>query len=657
MAHKHEEEHGHVHTHEHEHEHHEHHDHHAVGCTCGCGHEHHHEHGEGSGRVMIARIAVSLGMLIVFSLLPVQGVGRLVLFLIPYLIAGWDVLKEAVENILHGQVFDENFLMALATVGAFAIGEYPEGVFVMVFYQVGELFQDRAVEKSRTSIAQLMDLCPDSAYVEGEDGTLLQKDPKDIQPGTVIVVKPGEKLPLDGEVLSGTSSLDTSSLTGEAAPRDVAPGAQVLSGCVNLTGLLKITVTKAYEDSTVARILEMVEHAASGKAKTEKFITRFARYYTPIVVLCALALAVIPSLLLGGWSTWLHRALIFLVVSCPCALVISIPLSFFCGIGGASAKGILIKGSNYLEALSRCRVAAFDKTGTLTEGTFQVTALHPAQGVTKEQLLSQAAAAESYSNHPIARSICAALDHPIDTNKVTDTEVLPGKGVRAVVEGKTVYAGSRRLMEELGLSPEEPAGLIGTVVHAAEAGQYLGCILIADHCKADAAQTITGLKRLGVEKTALLTGDAEGAAQAVAQALSLDEVHHSLLPDQKVACMQTLQSEKGKGTLLYVGDGINDAPVLTLADVGIAMGALGSDAAIEAADVVLMDDKPSAVCTAIQIARKTMAIVKENLVFSIGIKVLVMILGAVGLANMWAAALADVGVCVVCVLNGMRALR
>ena len=642
--------HHHEHTHSHDHNH-------TSSCGCGCGHAHGHSHGEKNSRTMGIRIVLSLVLLIGFSFLPVEGAIRFILFLVPYLIAGWDILKEAGENIIHGQVFDENFLMALATVGAFAIGEYPEGVFVMIFYQVGELFQDRAVEKSRASITQLMDLCPDYANVEDEeDGTLLQVDPKLLTPGSVIVVKPGEKIPLDGVIISGASSLDTSSLTGESAPRDVALDDTVLSGCINLTGLLRVKVTKAYEDSTVAKILELVEHSASGKAKTERFITRFARYYTPIVVLCALALAVIPPLFLGDWSGWIHRALIFLVISCPCALVISVPLTFFSGIGGASSQGILIKGSNYLEALSRCEIVAFDKTGTLTVGTFHVDSLHPASGVSEEDLLTKAAAAECYSDHPIALSLRKALGRAIDRNAVTDTEVLAGKGVRAVVKGTTVYAGNRRLMEELGIHPEEET-LRGTLVYVVEDGRYLGCIVIADQCKEDASQAVSGLKHLGVKMTAMLTGDSESSARAIGDVLGLDQVYSSLLPDQKVACMETLMKQKGeKGTLVYAGDGINDAPVLTLADVGIAMGALGSDAAIEAADVVLMEDKPSAICTAIRISRKTMVIVRQNIVFSIGIKALVMVLGAIGIVSMWAAVLADVGVCVVCVLNGMRAL-
>ena len=637
--------HHHEHTHDHGHAP-------SCGCGCGCGHEHE----EKNPRTMVIRIVLSLVLLIGFSLFPVEGAVRFVLFLVPYLIAGGDILKEAGENILHGQVFDENFLMALATVGAFAIGEYPEGVFVMIFYQIGELFQDRAVEKSRASISQLMDLCPDYANVENEDGALVQIDPKLLAPGAVIVVKPGEKIPLDGVVISGASSLDTSSLTGESAPRDVALDDTVLSGCINLTGLLKVKVTKAYGESTVAKILELVENSASGKAKTERFITRFARYYTPIVVLCALALAVIPPLFLGNWSVWINRALIFLVVSCPCALVISVPLTFFSGIGGASSRGILIKGSNYLEALSRCEIVAFDKTGTLTEGTFHVSSLHPARGVEEEELLAKAAAAECYSDHPIAQSLRKALGRDIDRNMVTDTEVLAGKGVRAVVDGKTVYAGNHRLMDELGVRTEDDAS-VGTLVYAVEEDRYLGCIVISDQCKEDAPQAVSDLKGLGVKITAMLTGDSESSAREVASALGLDQVYSSLLPDQKVTCMESLLKKKGeKGTLAYVGDGINDAPVLTLADVGIAMGALGSDAAIEAADVVLMDDKPSTLCTAIRISRKTMEIVRQNIVFSIGIKVLVMILGALGIANMWAAVLADVGVCVVCVLNGMRAL-
>ena len=625
------------------------HDHHDHGPSCGCGHDH--EHGEESPKVMLVRILLSLVLLVVFCLLPVCGLWRLPLFLIPYLIAGYDVLKRAGENLFRGHVLDEAFLMALATVGALAIGEYPEAVFVMVFYQIGELFQDRAVDRSRDSIAALMDLCPDTAHVEGESG-LETADPRTLQPGTVLVVKPGERVPLDGVILSGTSSLNTAALTGESLPRAVGEGDAVLSGCVNGEGLLRVSVTKAYEDSTVARILDMIDHAARGKAKSEKWITRFARYYTPVVVLCALALAILPPLILGGWAVWLNRALVFLVVSCPCALVISVPLTFYCGIGGASRKGILIKGSQYLEALARCGTAVFDKTGTLTNGAFQVSGVFPADGTTEEELLTLAASAERYSTHPIAQSLREAAGERGERSAVEETEVLPGKGVRAVVNGKAVWVGNLRLLSDLGLQGEDRPG---TVVLVAAEGRYLGCLTISDRCKADAAETVQGLKALGVGQCVLLTGDSESAAGEVARALGMDRYRASLLPDQKVTEVEALLQE-GKGSLLYVGDGINDAPVLTLADVGIAMGAFGSDAAIEAADVVLMEDRPSGVCAAVRLARRTMEIVRQNVVLSIGVKLAVMVLGGLGLAGLWAAVFADVGVCVLCVLNGMRAM-
>ena len=579
-----------------------------------------------------------------------------VLYLVPYLLIGWDVLWKAVRNIAHGQVFDENFLMAIATVGAFATGEYAEAVFVMLFYQVGELFQSYAVGKSRQSIASLMDIRPDYANVE-QDGELVQVDPDEVEVGDTIVIKAGERVPLDGVILEGRSTLDTAALTGESLPREVEAGDDVISGCVNLSGLLKVRVTKAFEESTVAKILDLVENATSKKAKAENFITKFARYYTPSVVVAAVLLAVLPPLLGGGdWGKWFHQALVFLVISCPCALVISVPLSFFGGIGGASRAGILVKGGNYLEVLADTQIVVFDKTGTLTKGVFNVTAIHPDQ-CDEDRLLEVAALAESYSDHPISRSLKEAYGKDIDNSRVTDVEEIAGHGVRAKVDGVEVCVGNDKLMESIGVA-WHPCHRVGTTVHVESQGVYLGHIVISDEVKEDAAQAIADLKAIGVRKTVMLTGDAQAVGEDVAQRLGLDEVHAQLLPADKVDRVEALLQEKtGKGRLAFVGDGINDAPVLSRADLGIAMGGLGSDAAIEAADVVLMDDKPSKIAVAIRVARKTLRIVRQNIVFALGVKLLVLALGAVGLANMWEAVFADVGVSVIAILNAMRALR
>ena len=579
-----------------------------------------------------------------------------VLYLVPYLLIGWDVLWKAVRNIAHGQVFDENFLMAIATVGAFATGEYAEAVFVMLFYQVGELFQSYAVGKSRQSIASLMDIRPDYANVE-QDGELVQVDPDEVEVGDTIVIKAGERVPLDGVILEGRSTLDTAALTGESLPREVEAGDDVISGCVNLSGLLKVRVTKAFEESTVAKILDLVENATSKKAKAENFITRFARYYTPSVVVAAVLLAVLPPLLGGGdWGKWFHQALVFLVISCPCALVISVPLSFFGGIGGASRAGILVKGGNYLEVLADTQIVVFDKTGTLTKGVFNVTAIHPDQ-CDEDRLLELAALAESYSDHPISRSLKEAYGKDIDNSRVTDVEEIAGHGVRAKVDGVEVCVGNDKLMESIGVA-WHPCHRVGTTVHVESQGIYLGHIVISDEVKEDAAQAIADLKAIGVRKTVMLTGDAQAVGEDVAQRLGLDEVHAQLLPADKVDRVEALLQEKtGKGKLAFVGDGINDAPVLSRADLGIAMGGLGSDAAIEAADVVLMDDKPSKIAVAIRVARKTLRIVRQNIAFALGVKLLVLALGAVGLANMWEAVFADVGVSVIAILNAMRALR
>ena len=577
-------------------------------------------------------------------------------FLIPYLVIGWDVLWRAVRNIAHGQIFDENFLMAIATVGALCIGEYAESVFVMLFYQVGELFQSYAVGRSRKSIAELMEIRPDYANVE-RDGTVEQVDPDEVAVGETIVIKAGERVPLDGVVLEGRSDLDTAALTGESLPREVQSGDDVISGCVNLTGLLKVRVTRAFEESTVSKILDLVENAGSKKAKAENFITKFARYYTPTVVLAAVALALLPPLVGAvGWSESLHRALIFLVISCPCALVISVPLSFFGGIGGASKAGVLVKGGAYLEVLARAQIVVFDKTGTLTKGVFNVTAVHPEQ-CGEDRLLELAALAESWSEHPISRSLREAYGKEVDASRVTDVEEHSGRGVHAKVDGQEIWVGNDKLMDAIGVS-WHPCHRVGTTVHVAAKGEYLGHIVISDEVKEDAAQAVTDLKALGVAKTVMLTGDAKAVGESVAAQLGLDEVHTQLLPADKVDQVEALLSEKtGKGCLAFVGDGINDAPVLSRADIGIAMGGLGSDAAIEAADVVLMDDKPSKIAVAIRIAQKTLVIVRQNIVFALGVKALVLVLGAVGEANLWEAVFADVGVSVIAILNAMRAMQ
>ena len=605
-------------------------------------------------RILLAAV-LSLCVFLATVFLELPWFLQLALWLAPYLVIGHDVLKKAVLGIKNGEVFDENFLMAIATVGAMACGEYGEGVAVMLFYQVGELFQSYAVGKSRRSIAALMDIRPDSANLEGEDGCLSAVDPEEVAVGSVIVVRPGEKVPIDGRVLSGESSLNTAALTGESRPRTVRPGEEVISGCVNGDGLLRIETTKPYGESTVAKILELVENSSLKKAKVENFITKFARYYTPAVCFAALALAVLPPLVLGGgWVTWLMRALTFLVISCPCAVVISIPLTFFGGIGGASRCGILVKGGNYLEALAHTGVAVFDKTGTLTKGVFAVTRLSPAPGVAEKDLLHTAALAESYSSHPISKSLREAA--PDASGEVSDVQEIAGHGVKALVNGRTVLAGNARLMEQSGVA-FTPAEGAGTVVYVARDGTFLGTVLISDEEKPTARKAIAALKAQGV-RTVMLTGDAPAVAEKVAEGLGLDEVHAGLLPADKVEWVETLLNSKPAGkNLTFVGDGINDAPVLMRADVGIAMGALGSDAAIEAADVVLMDDDPAKLVTAMSIARKCMAIAYENIVFALVIKALFLLLGALGIANMWWAVFADVGVMVLAVLNAARMLQ
>ena len=603
----------------------------------------------------LIRIILSGVLLVVAYLLPLSGWWRLPAFAVPYLLVGYDVLWGAVRNIGHGQIFDENFLMSIATIGAFALQEFPEAVFVMLFYQVGELFQSYAVGKSRRSISQLMDICPDYANIR-RDGELVQVEPDEVQIGDVIVIKPGEKVPLDGVVVGGSSSLDTAALTGESLPRSIGEGDDVISGCVNLEGLLEVRVTKEFGQSTVSRILELVENSAAKKAKTENFITKFARFYTPCVVIAAVLLAILPPLFGGEWGEWIERALIFLVISCPCALVISVPLSFFGGIGGASRLGILIKGGNYFEALAKAETVVFDKTGTLTKGVFKVTALHP-ENCTKEELIETAALAESYSDHPIARSVKEAYGKAINAtvqSRVADVRELAGRGISAVIDGKQVYAGNDKLMKEAGV-PCHPCHKVGTSVHVAAEGVYLGHIVISDEIKEDAKTAIELLKAAGVNKTVMLTGDETAVGEAVAEELGLDQAYTKLLPADKVERVEALLGEKS-GSLLFVGDGINDAPVLSRADVGVAMGGMGSDAAIEAADVVLMDDKPSKIAAAVKIAKKTMGIVWQNIFFALGVKLIVLVLGALGLANMWAAVFADVGVSVLAVLNAMRTM-
>ena len=612
---------------------------------------------------VLYQIIASVVLIVILRLLPAFPTPvELVLYLIPYLVVGWDVLRKALLGIKNRQPFDECFLMAVATVGAFALGDYVEGCAVILFYQIGELFQSVAVGKSRQSISSLMDIRPDYANIEGEDGKLEQVDPDDVEVGTVIVVQPGERVPIDGVIVEGTSALNTAALTGESLPRDVQSGDEVISGCVNMTGLLKVRTTKEFGESTVSKILDLVENSSMKKARTENFITRFARVYTPAVCYSALALAFLPPvvLLLMGqparFGDWIYRALTFLVISCPCALVISIPLSFFGGIGGASACGILVKGSTYLEELARTGVVVFDKTGTLTQGTFKVVGVHPENGVTDAELVEAAALAESWSKHPISLSIKNAYGKDIDANRVTDVQELGGHGVTAKVDGRIVAAGNARLMAKLNLSAPEVTEP-GTIVHVAIEGKYAGYLLIADVVKPHSAQAIKGLKAAGVRKTVMLTGDAEPVAKAVASDLSLDEYHAGLLPGDKVDQIEKLLAAKGpKENLAFVGDGINDAPVLSRADIGIAMGALGSDAAIEAADIVLMDDDPAKIALAMSIARRTLRIVYENIVFALAIKFACLVLGALGLASMWTAIFADVGVMVLAVLNATRAL-
>ena len=643
-----------------EHEHHEHHHHHEHEHE----HEHHHHHGEeeeeGRGRlVKVIAAAVLLAIAVIIEKYTDWATWQyLLLFLVPYLVVGWDTLKEAAEGLAHGEALSEDFLMSVATLGALGIGfmpgaetQFPEAVFVMLFFQVGELFEEVAEGRSRKSISHLMDLRPDIAHVQSGD-TFKDVKPEEVETGSIILVKPGEKVPMDGVVLEGHSSLDTVALTGESVPRSVHEGDEILSGCVNQSGVLKVKTTKAFGESTAARILDLVENAAASKSRSESFITRFARVYTPIVVALAVLVAVVPGLITGEWATWIYRGLMFLVVSCPCALVISVPLTFFGGLGGASRKGILIKGSNLMDQLSKLHTVVFDKTGTLTEGVFEVTAVHP-EVIGETELLHLAAHVERHSTHPIAMALRNAYPNEQDDCTVEGIEETAGHGIIATVNGKKVAVGNSKLMDKLGAA-WHPCEHSGTIIHVAIDGVYAGHIVISDRIKADAAEGVAALKAAGVSKTVMLTGDQESVAAAVASALKVDEFHAQLLPADKVSEVEKLLPQ---GTLAFVGDGINDAPVLTRADVGIAMGALGSDAAIEAADVVLMDDKPSKVASAIRIARRTLAIARQNIVFAIGIKVLVLVLATLGLATMWMAVFADVGVTVLAVLNAMRALR
>ena len=609
---------------------------------------------------MLIRIIIAAVLIVVFSLLPAEGYLRFVLFMIPYLVIGYDILKKAFKGILNKQVFDENFLMAVATVGAILLGDYSEGVAVMLFYQIGELFQSYAVGKSRRNISELMDIRPDYANIE-KDGTLEQVDPDEVEIGTIIVVQPGEKVPIDGVITEGTSTLNTSALTGESLPRDAKAGDEVISGCINMTGLLKIRTTKEFGESTVSKILELVENSSSRKSKSENFISKFAKYYTPAVCYGALALAFIPPIVLlimgkpAMWGDWIYRALTFLVISCPCALVISIPLSFFAGIGGASNQGILVKGSNYLETLAQTKYVVFDKTGTMTQGVFEVSGIHHNK-MPDEKLLEYAALAECSSSHPISKSLQKAYGKPIDRNRVTDIEEISGNGVIANVDGISVAAGNTKLMNRLGIAYQD-CHHVGTVVHMAIDGKYAGHILISDIIKPHAKEAIAELKKAGISKTVMLTGDSKRVADQVAGELGIQEVYSELLPADKVSRVEELLNQKSeKDKLAFVGDGINDAPVLSRADIGIAMGALGSDAAIEAADIVLMDDDPLKISKAIKIARKCIRIVYENIYFAIGIKILCLILGALGIANMWVAIFADVGVMILAVLNAIRTL-
>lgn len=672
---------------------------HSHGDHCGCGHDHgqeghdHHQHGEhcghshgeasmcdqdaheqkkqqiqeetvedghdhGYGEMKTAIVKLLLGGLIFAAgmLLPLEGLPRLLVFLTAYFIVGGEVLLRAAKNISRGQVFDENFLMTIATVGAFIVGEYPEGVAVMLFYQLGELFQSYAVNRSRNSITELMDLRADYAHLKQGD-QLVKVDPEKVAVGDVIVVKAGEKIPLDGTILEGSSALDTVALTGETAPREVQPGDSVLSGCINVSGLLTVQVEKEFGESTAAKILDLVEHASSKKAQTENFITKFARYYTPAVVAVAALLAVIPPLVMNQpFDTWIYRALVFLVISCPCALVISIPLSFFSGLGANSKMGVLIKGSNYLEVLSKLDTVVFDKTGTLTQGSFQVSEIHSAH-LKEAELLYYAAHTESYSNHPISKALLAAYGQPVEEDRIQDVQEISGHGVKALVDGKLVLAGNGKLMKQYEIA-YEPVNTIGTIVYIAVDGQYGGCIVIADEVKPDAGKAIQALRERGVQRIIMLTGDSKAVGEKVAAQLKLDQFYAELLPGDKVEKLEMLMQQKtGEGTIAFVGDGLNDAPVLARADLGVAMGALGSDAAIEAADVVLMNDEPSRLADAMTISKKTMRIVKQNIVFTLTVKFAVLILGAIGMASMWAAVFADVGVAFIAILNAIRVLR
>ena len=648
----------HIHQHEcecHKHHHHEHHGHEHHGH----GHEHHHhEEGEHRGVKILVAAALLAVAVIIEKKTDWTTWQYLLLYLIPYLIVGWDTLKEAAEGLVKGEALSEDFLMSIATLGALSIGfmpgaetQFPEAVFVMLFFQVGEWFEEKAEGNSRKSISHLMDIRPDTAHVE-RGGKLETVHPEEVEPGETILIQPGEKVPMDGIVLQGNSSLDTIALTGESVPRSIREGDEILSGCVNLSGVLKVKTTKAFGESTAAKILDLVENAASAKSKSESFITRFAKVYTPIVVALAVLVAVVPGLISGEWATWIYRGLMFLVVSCPCALVISVPLTFFGGLGGASRKGILIKGSNLIDTLAKVNTVVFDKTGTLTEGVFEVTAVHP-EVIDQKELLHLAAHVERHSTHPIAMALRNAYPDEADDCRVEDIQETAGHGIIATVNGKKVAVGNSKLMEKLGAA-WHPCEQEGTIIHVAIDGIYAGHVVISDRIKADSAQAIEALRKEGVRKTVMLTGDQQSVAAAVASALKIDEFHAQLLPADKVAQVENLLKE---GTLAFVGDGINDAPVLTRADVGIAMGALGSDAAIEAADVVLMDDKPSKIAQAIRTARKTIRIAKENIIFAIGIKVLVLVLAALGVATMWMAVFADVGVTVLAVFNAMRALK
>ena len=637
------------HCHHEEHEHHHEHSH---------EHDHGHEHGHGEEEnksVMLIRLGVSAALLLIGIFVPLPEWLKIAVFILSWLAAGYSVALEAVKSLLKGRALDEMFLMTVASVGAFCLGEFAEGVAVMLLYQIGELFQDHAVDKSRESIEELMDIRPDAAHVE-RNGRLETLLPSAVQEGEIIVVRPGEKVPLDGVIVEGHSSLNTLALTGESAPRDVKEGDQALSGCVNIQGLLRLRVTHVYAESTVARILELVEHAGENKSSADRFITRFARIYTPVVVALAVLVAVVPPLILGGgWNEWITSALTFLVISCPCALVISVPLTFFSGIGGASRRGILIKGAGYLETLAQADIAVFDKTGTLTQGAFSVTEVHAENG-NRQELLSLAAAAESFSTHPIAQSLRDACGKQTACGQASQVEEISGHGVRAEVEGRSVAVGNEKLMRTLGVSCPSVQSP-GTVAHVAADGKYAGYIVISDEIKPGAQDAVAALRRLGVKKTVMLTGDREHTAEAVGRQLGMDEIYADLLPDGKMDKVEDLMKEKGeKGALVFAGDGINDAPVLARADVGVAMGALGSDAAIEAADVVLMDDDPRKLPAAIRIARRTCAIVRQNVVFSLAVKALIMVLGVMHMAPLWAAVFADVGVCFLAILNAMRAM-